>query len=75
MWYLKQLLPLTYRSKYKKGDKKIFCVWNMWLGKCFNIEEYEIVGNEADCEHSWCSCSGIGGGYVFDRCNKCGVTK
>lgn len=43
MWYLKQLLPLTYRSKYKKGDKKVFCVWNMWLGKCFNIEEYEIA--------------------------------
>lgn len=42
-WYVKQLLPLTYRTKYKKGGKTVFCVWNMWLGRCFNIEEYEIA--------------------------------
>ena len=42
-WYVKQLLPLTYRTKYKKGGKTVFCVWNMWLGRCFNIEEYEIM--------------------------------
>ena len=41
-WYLKQLLPLTYRSKYAEGDKQIFCVWNMWFGRCFNVESYEI---------------------------------
>lgn len=41
-WRFKQLFPLTYRSKYQKGGKTVFCVWNMWLGRCFNIEEYEI---------------------------------
>ena len=41
-WYIKQLLPLTYRTKYRKAGKMVFCVWNMWLGRCFNIEEYEI---------------------------------
>ena len=41
-WYLKQLLPLTYRSRYTEGDKQIFCVWNMWFGRCFNVESYEI---------------------------------
>lgn len=39
LWYIKQLLPLTYRTHYKKAGKKYFCVWNMWFGKCFNIEE------------------------------------
>lgn len=43
MWYLKQLLPLTYRSKYKEGEKDRFTVWNMWFGKCYNVESYEIV--------------------------------
>lgn len=42
-WYLKQLLPLTYRSVYQKQEgKTYFCVWNMWFGRCFNIDEYEI---------------------------------
>jgi len=41
-WFLKQLLPLTYRSKYKENNKNMFCVWNMWFGKCFNIEKYEV---------------------------------
>ena len=42
-WYLKQLLPLTYRSHYKKGGKKYFCVWRMWFGRCFAIEEFQII--------------------------------
>lgn len=42
-WYLKQLLPLSYRSRYKENGKKYFTVWNMFLGKCFNQETYEIV--------------------------------
>lgn len=42
-WYLKQLLPLTYRSRYSTRDgAKHFCVWNMWFGRCFNIEDYII---------------------------------
>ena len=41
-WFLKQLLFLTYRSHYQEGKKKIFCVWDMWLGACFNIETFVI---------------------------------
>ena len=41
-WCIKQLLPLTYRSKYKSDGKDYFCVWNMWFGKSYNIETYEI---------------------------------
>jgi hypothetical protein len=40
LWYLKQLLPLTYRSYYQAGEnQKHFCVWNMWFGRCFNIDD------------------------------------
>jgi hypothetical protein len=44
-WYFKQLLPLTYRTDYAKNDKKYFCVWNMWFGKCFNIKTIEMADN------------------------------
>ena len=47
LWYLKQLLPLTYRTTYKENGKDIFCVWNMWFGVCFNIESYEIKKDNA----------------------------
>lgn len=42
-WFLKQLLPLTYRSHYKLGGKPTFCVWQMWFGRCFNIDQHQIV--------------------------------
>lgn len=45
IWYIKQLLPLTYRTTY--GDelgKKHFVVWKMWFGRCFAIDDY-VVGN------------------------------
>jgi len=42
-WYIKQLLPLTYRSKYRDcNNNKHFCVWNMWMGKCYNIDDIII---------------------------------
>lgn len=42
-WYLKQLLPLTYRSKYQDSEgNKHFTVWRMWFGKCFNIDDVVI---------------------------------
>lgn len=41
-WYLKQLFPLTYRTHYGKDGKEMFCVWRMWFGKCFDVEEYTI---------------------------------
>lgn len=42
-WTIKQLLPLTYRTTYGKGAGRYFCVWNMWMGRCFNIDEVEIA--------------------------------
>ncbi len=43
-WRIKQLLPLTYRSRYKDGaDKMHFCVWRMWLGRCFSIEDVVVA--------------------------------
>lgn len=43
-WYFRQLLPLTYRSHYRTEDGKFhFAVWRMWLGRCFDVEDY-VVG-------------------------------
>jgi hypothetical protein len=44
LWTLKQLFPLTYRTTYGEGDKRYFSVWRMWLGRCFDVETYQIVG-------------------------------
>lgn len=41
-WYLKQLLPLTYRTRYKENGKQMFTVWKMWLGKSYNIDKFVI---------------------------------
>jgi len=41
-WYLKQLLSLTYRTRYIENGIDYFAVWQMWFGKCFNIERYVI---------------------------------
>lgn len=43
IWTLKQILPLTYRTQYKdeKGSRH-FVVWQMWLGRCFNIDDHVI---------------------------------
>ena len=44
MWYLKQLLPLTYRSHYMdSAGQKRFVVWRMWFGKCFDVETVAII--------------------------------
>lgn len=44
-WYLKQLLPLTYRSMYGKDNETHFCVWNMWFGRSFNINDVVLKDN------------------------------
>lgn len=41
-WYLKQLLPLTYWSVCGTGNHKEFCIWKMWLGKCYSITAFTI---------------------------------
>jgi len=43
LWYLKQLFPLTYKSKYKIKEEQFYSVWKMWLGKCYNIKTVRIV--------------------------------
>jgi hypothetical protein len=42
LWYLKQLLPLIYYTKYEREGKKYFVVWRMWFGKSFDIVEFPI---------------------------------
>ncbi len=43
IWRVKQLLPLTYRSRYSVDGQPHFSVWNMWLGRVFNHEDFLIV--------------------------------
>jgi hypothetical protein len=39
-WYLRQLLPLTYRT----GDgAPRFAVWKMWLGRVFAHDDVAIA--------------------------------
>lgn len=44
LWYLKQLLPLTYWTTYEQQStepnskpEKHFTIWRMWFGRCFNV--------------------------------------
>jgi len=41
-WYLKQLIPLTYWTKYRENNKNYFCVWKMWFGKPFDVTRFRI---------------------------------
>lgn len=43
LWYLKQLIPLTYRTKYEQDGQRHFVVWKMWLGRCYSIDDH-IIG-------------------------------
>lgn len=52
VWYIKQLFPLTYRTRYKENGKPHFCVWRMWFGFCFNIDDVVTVEHDehrSDC--------------------------
>lgn len=44
IYYLKQLLPLTYYSKYRvqNGNKEL-AIWTQWFGKAFNIKRFALV--------------------------------
>lgn len=42
-WYLKQLLPLVYRTRYRDSSgQRHFCVWRMWFGRCFAVDDVVI---------------------------------
>lgn len=41
---LKQLLPLTYYSKYRvQNGVKELAIWTQWFGKPFNIKRYTLA--------------------------------
>jgi len=46
-YYIKQLFPLTYYSKYrvKNGDTeyKELAIWTQWMGKPFNIKQFTLA--------------------------------
>ena len=38
-WAIRQLLPLHYQTFYTEKEQRHFTVWQMWLGRCFNITD------------------------------------
>jgi hypothetical protein len=61
-WYFKQLLPLQYVTEYGENEKLYVAVWRMWFGRCFNIEEWEVVGRKSkETENDYCSKCSIKG--------------
>lgn len=43
-WYLKQLLPLRYQTYYLDSDDcPHYTTWRMWLGRCYNVLDLELV--------------------------------
>lgn len=49
VWYLKQLLPLTYWTTYREGGvdgPRRLAIWRMWLGRCFDVLDVPVVEAE-----------------------------
>ena len=40
---VKQILPLTYVSKYRSDGKKYLTVWKQWFGKLYNVHTYTLL--------------------------------
>ncbi len=58
MWYLRQMLPLLYRSRYRDSDgRRHFCVWRMWFGRCFAIDDL-LLDDLSDPDHVNCPVDG-----------------
>lgn len=44
MYYIKQLLPLKYHSKYRvQNGSTELTIWTQWFGKPFNIERFTLA--------------------------------
>lgn len=44
LFILKQLLPLTYYSKYRvQNGRKALTIWTQWFGKPFNIKQFTLA--------------------------------
>ncbi|WP_117161453.1 hypothetical protein [Paraliobacillus sp. X-1268] len=56
IWYLKQLIPLTYRTKYTEDGVKYFTVWKMWLGKCYEVDSYEVKNSNHETIDAMIAC-------------------
>ena len=64
-WYLKQLLPLTYRTTYGEDGRKHFVVWRMWFGRCFDVEDV-LVAERQNCGAALEECPACGHGEEED---------
>lgn len=43
-WYIRQLLPLHYRTRYRDAEGNLhFCVWQMWFGHCFAVDDVVVT--------------------------------
>lgn len=42
VWYIRQLLPLHYRTRYIENGEQHFVVWQMWMGRSFNIDDVVV---------------------------------
>lgn len=42
-YYLKQLLPLTYFSKYSVQNTNEIAIWTQWFGKPYNIKRFTLA--------------------------------
>lgn len=43
IWYLKQLLPLTYVSRYAEDDLPRLTIFKMWMGRTFAVQNYTLL--------------------------------
>lgn len=43
-WYLKQLLPLAYWSKYRDDTgQQYFSIWRMWFGHVYDLQVFKVT--------------------------------
>lgn len=49
LWVFKQMFPLSYKSEFiskaELGElgKRQLCIWRMWLGKCYDVQWYDLA--------------------------------
>jgi len=42
LWYLKQLIPLSYWTTYTQNGNRIIVFWRMWFGHSYDILEFNV---------------------------------
>lgn len=44
IYFIKQLFPLKYHSKYRiQNGETYLALWTQWFGKPFNIEHFKLT--------------------------------